>query len=246
MMRQSSDRSPRRFTTVEPPSTTVEATPEFVTDALRDGGMIDSGTAVVGGRARADRRGRRHRRPAGAAAAALRGPAAGAPGTVILKLPSQFPENRAVGDHFNFYEREGRFYQQLGDKLPMRIAALLLEPHRPGANSFGLLLEDLGRPHDDQPGRRRRPRAGRPGARRRSAAAARRVVGVAGARQPRRGCPASTTRSTSPPARSTATSWPHVRRAHRRRAPGRAPSSSASGPRRVRGPDARRRSPRRR
>ena len=39
--------------------------------------------------------------------------AAGAPGTVILKIPSQYPENRAVGDHFDFYQREGRFYEQL-------------------------------------------------------------------------------------------------------------------------------------
>ena len=42
-----------------------------------------------------------------------------ASGSVVLKLPSHFPENRAQGDHFNFYEREGRFYQHLADKLPV-------------------------------------------------------------------------------------------------------------------------------
>ena len=33
------------------------------------------------------------------------GPATGAPGSVVVKLPSHLPENRAVGEHFRFYER---------------------------------------------------------------------------------------------------------------------------------------------
>src|SRR3954471_19208023 len=100
---------------MELPSTTAEATAEFVTWALRTGGVIDSttsvtevehdtigeGVGIVGQLARLQLR--------------YEGVALRAPGTVILKLPSQFPENRAVADHFNFYEREGRFYQQLSD-----------------------------------------------------------------------------------------------------------------------------------
>src|SRR5436853_465406 len=112
-----SGRIEMRVAHVELPLTTADATPEFVTNALQQGGVIDSGTRVtevehepigegvgiVGQLARLQLR--------------YAGVAAGAPGTVIVKLPSQFPENRAVADHFNFYEREGRFYQQLGDKL---------------------------------------------------------------------------------------------------------------------------------
>ena len=66
------------------------------------------------------------------------------PGSVILKIPSQFPENRAVADHFDFYRREGRFYQQLADKVPVRTAACFWNHMDPDAGSFGLLLEDLG------------------------------------------------------------------------------------------------------
>jgi hypothetical protein len=130
---------------VELPLTTADATREFVTDALRAGGVIDSGTratevehepigegvGIVGQLARLQLR--------------YEGVASGAPGTVILKLPSQFPQNRAVADHFNFYEREGRFYQQLCDKLPVRTAACYWNHIDTTANSFGLLLEDLGR-----------------------------------------------------------------------------------------------------
>jgi hypothetical protein len=143
-MRQSSENDPRSLTTVDLPSTTADATAEFVTGALRAGGVIDTATAVsevehesigegvgiVGQLARLQLR--------------YKGAAAGAPGTVILKLPSQFPENRAIGDHFNFYEREGRFYQQLGDKLTIRTPRCYWNHIDVDTNSFGLLLEDLG------------------------------------------------------------------------------------------------------
>src|SRR3954468_12453977 len=129
---------------VKLPLTTADASPGFVTDALRSGGVIDSATSVteiehetigegigiVGQLARLQLR--------------YAGVAAGAPGTVILKLPSQFAENRAVADHFNFYEREGRFYQQLNDKLPLRTAACYWNHIDVDNQTFGLLLEDLG------------------------------------------------------------------------------------------------------
>ena len=72
------------------------------------------------------------------------GQAAGAPGTVILKIPSEYPENRQVADHFNFYEREGRFYQQIGDKLGLRTPGCYWNHIDVERQQFGLLLEDLG------------------------------------------------------------------------------------------------------
>jgi hypothetical protein len=63
---------------------------------------------------------------------------------VILKIPSQFAENRAVADHFDFYRREGSFYQQLADKVPVRTAACYWNHLDPASGAFGLLLEDLG------------------------------------------------------------------------------------------------------
>ena len=128
----------------ELPHQTEEATPAFVTDCLRDGGVLDRassvaevghepigvGVGIVGQLARLSLR--------------YDGEALGAPGSVVLKLPSHFPENRAQGDHFNFYEREGRFYEQLADKLPTRTARCYWNLIDCDANQFGLLLEDLG------------------------------------------------------------------------------------------------------
>lgn len=129
---------------VEVPHTTQDADAAFVTAALREGGLIGStsavaevehdtigeGVGIVGQLARLQLR--------------YDGQASGAPGTVILKLPSQYPENRAVGDHFRFYEREGRFYDQLADKVPMRTAQCYWNHVDPTTGTFGMLLEDLG------------------------------------------------------------------------------------------------------
>ena len=128
---------------VEVPLTTEDATPDFVTGALREGGAIGPdtrvaevehepigvGVGIVGQLARLHLR--------------YEGQAEGAPGTVVLKIPSQFPENRAVGDHFHFYEREGRFYREIGGKLPMATPRCYWNHVDPAANAFGLLLEDL-------------------------------------------------------------------------------------------------------
>jgi hypothetical protein len=126
------------------PATTADATPEFLTEALREGGVLgrDSsvaevdhepigvGVGIVGQLARLQLR--------------YDGQAQGAPGMVVLKMPSEFPENRAVGDHFNFYEREGRFYQQIGAKLDLRTPRCFWNHIDPDSGTFGLLLEDLG------------------------------------------------------------------------------------------------------
>lgn len=129
---------------VEVPHTTQDADAAFVTAALHEGGVLSSGTRVaeveheaigegvgiVGQLARLQLR--------------YDGQAAGAPGTVILKIPSQYPENRAMGDHFSFYEREARFYDLLADKVPLRTAQCYWNHAEPATGSFGLLLEDLG------------------------------------------------------------------------------------------------------
>ncbi|MGH8997382.1 MAG: hypothetical protein ACRDYB_15355, partial [Acidimicrobiales bacterium] len=102
------------------PSRTEDTTVEFLTEALRSGGVIGGDTSVaeieheqigvgvgiVGQLARLSLR--------------YAGEAPGAPGNVVLKIPSEFPENRAIGNYFHFYEREGRFYREIGEKLTMR------------------------------------------------------------------------------------------------------------------------------
>ncbi len=129
---------------VQVPATTAEADASFLTEALRSSGVITSATSVaevehvtigegvgiVGQLARLQLR--------------YDGPATAAPGTVIIKIPSQYPENRAVADHFNFYEREGRFYQLLADKVPVRTPQCYWNEIDADGGEFGLLLEDLG------------------------------------------------------------------------------------------------------
>lgn len=129
---------------VEVPVRTEDADPEFVTSALRSSGVIGAGTrvaevehdAIGEGVGIVGQLARLHLR--------YDGQAAGAPGTVVLKIPSQYPENRAVGDHFDFYQREGRFYEQLADKVPVRTADCYWNHIDAEHGVFGLLLEDLG------------------------------------------------------------------------------------------------------
>ena len=125
------------------PSSTDEVTPAFLTEALRSTGAIGTdtevaemhhetigeGVGIVGQLARLTLR--------------YAGPATGAPGSVVIKLPSSFPENRAVGDHFRFYEREGRFYEQIGGKVELRTPRCYWNHLDPATDTFGLLLEDL-------------------------------------------------------------------------------------------------------
>jgi aminoglycoside phosphotransferase (APT) family kinase protein len=125
------------------PRATIDATPEFVTDALRSGGTIGAdtrvaevehctigeGVGVMGTLARLTLR--------------FSGPAVRAPSSVIIKLPSEFPESRGVGNHFRLYEREGRFYEQLGDKLSVRTPHCYFNHVDLEGDEFALLLEDF-------------------------------------------------------------------------------------------------------
>lgn len=126
------------------PATTEEVTAEYVTSALQEGGVIDrdttvaelshepigEGVGIVGQLARLTLR--------------YDGVAEGAPSSVVVKMPSQFPENRAIGEHFDFYAREGRFYQQIGDKSALRTPRCYHNRCDPDAGEYLLLLEDFG------------------------------------------------------------------------------------------------------
>jgi aminoglycoside phosphotransferase (APT) family kinase protein len=129
---------------VEVPSTTDAASPAFVTSALRASGTLPSnaevtevehteigvGVGIVGQLARLG--------------LTVEGDGADdLPGSMVLKIPSHLPQNRAVADHFNFYEREGRFYEQIGGKLAVRTPRCHWNHIDTESGSFGLLLEDL-------------------------------------------------------------------------------------------------------
>jgi hypothetical protein len=126
------------------PRVTEDASADYVTQALRSTGVIDDATAVA--EVEHQRIGEGVGLMCNLARLTLRyhGPAHGAPSSVILKVPSDLPENRGVGDHFGFYEREGRFYAEIADSLPVRTPHCYANHIDVEANEFALLLEDFG------------------------------------------------------------------------------------------------------
>lgn len=126
------------------PVVTEDASPDYVTDVLRDAGVIGEATSVV------DVGHERIGEGVGLMCTLARltlgydGPADEAPSSVILKVPSNLPENRAVGDHFGFYEREGRFYQDVAESLVVCTPRCFGNHIDVDRNEFALLLEDFG------------------------------------------------------------------------------------------------------
>ncbi len=59
-------------------------------------------------------------------------------------MPSEIRQNRQVGDHFNFYEREGRFYEHVGQSIAVRTPNCLFNHLDVAGNQFALILEDFG------------------------------------------------------------------------------------------------------
>jgi aminoglycoside/choline kinase family phosphotransferase len=126
------------------PELTEDASAEFVTQALRSTGVIDDDTVVA--ELEHDRIGEGVGLMCDLARLTLRygGPAHGAPSSVILKIPSRYPENRAVGNHFRLYEREGRFYEHIGRAIAVRTPNCLFNHIDAEAGEFVLILEDFG------------------------------------------------------------------------------------------------------
>jgi hypothetical protein len=123
------------------PRTLADVTSDWVSSTLRAGGHLGDATvtgvdvreltqatAVFGVLARV--------------AVAYDGPAPGAPTSLVLKLPTQAPENFEVGKALRLYEREVAFYRELGGGLPVRVPRC----YHAGVDEEGrtaLLLEDL-------------------------------------------------------------------------------------------------------
>ena len=126
------------------PATTEDATAEFLTYALRSSGVLHADSAVA--EVEHDRIGEGVGLMCELARLTVRyrGPAHGAPSSVIVKVPSTAPENRNVGDHFRLYEREGRFYQHLADAVPVRTPQCLANCIDVENGLYALVLEDFG------------------------------------------------------------------------------------------------------
>ncbi len=71
------------------------------------------------------------------------GDAAGAPPTLIAKFPSPDPGAREIANLYGMYEREVRFYTDVGSAVGMRAAECYYCAMEPERDLYVLLLEDL-------------------------------------------------------------------------------------------------------
>ena len=130
-----------------------QLTPEWLTAALRDAGVLD-GASVASAEAEliAEERG------IGGRVARVRlrydRPAPRAPASLVAKLPSAIALTRGGGRLLRLPEREVRFYRELAAQLSLRAPACYLAAVDDEGDAFVLLLEDLGAlpPGDDATG----------------------------------------------------------------------------------------------
>ena len=124
------------------PETAAEATVSWVKGALNQGGQplvgrltsvsrqpMCAGSGIFGELTRL-RLGYNDRQP-------------GDPESLVLKLPSRSPTNRARGRLFQLYERETRFYTELAPGLNLRVPRCYWAGSTRESDGSGLLLEDL-------------------------------------------------------------------------------------------------------
>lgn len=72
------------------------------------------------------------------------GAVAALPATLIAKLPSSLPENRALGLLMGWYEAEHRFYSDLAADVGLRTPQCWFSGGDAAAERYTLLLEDVG------------------------------------------------------------------------------------------------------
>ena len=70
-------------------------------------------------------------------------PADDAPASVVVKLPSHAPANKAIGMQFKFYEREVRFYREVAPTARVKVPRVWYEAMNVDTEEFVLVLEDL-------------------------------------------------------------------------------------------------------
>lgn len=70
--------------------------------------------------------------------------AAGAPASVVVKLPAADPLHRDIGNFYGAYEREIRFYQEIAPHSPIRLPRTFGLAMDREAGAYVLVLEDLG------------------------------------------------------------------------------------------------------
>ena len=116
-------------------------TPEWLTRALREKGVLAADTAITGVAASQVGEGVGMMSEVSRLTPTYDGPAGGAPRSFIAKYASQNPTNRQIAMSFNLYEREVRYFAELDALTSARCpAAYLTELDGDG---FLILMEDM-------------------------------------------------------------------------------------------------------
>ena len=172
------------------PGDLAQFTPAWLNDALRDSGVL-GGARVAEARAELVAADRGIGGTVARIHLAYEGDAAGAPASIIAKLPSTIELTRGGGRFLRLPEREVRFYSELAERVPLRTADCYYAAIDDDGDAFVLLIEDLGAMES----RRRRggddARARGAGGRR-DGRSARRVVALARPSMRSSGCRRST------------------------------------------------------
>ena len=129
------------------PTTTSEITAEWMTEALRESGVIGADTSVASVVLDLAAAGVGFMGEIGKVGVVYEGASTDAPTSVIAKFPTASVEVRTMMHPARIYEREHRFYAELAAKSPLRTPALFhvtceLAEH-PDDERYLLLMEDL-------------------------------------------------------------------------------------------------------
>jgi hypothetical protein len=129
-------------TTLEIPSGLQALTPDWLTRALKQNGVINS-ASVVSFDTKIIGAGAGFMGELGQVKPQYDKTEPGAPRSLVAKLPAAAPENREVAMFFRFYEREVRFYEEIAEKVELRTPRRYYSAFEPETGDYVLLLEDL-------------------------------------------------------------------------------------------------------
>jgi hypothetical protein len=126
------------------PTTPADLTAGWLTEALRAGGVIPGDAAVKSASHEVLGQGAGFIGQIARVTLAYDRPIAGAPATLIAKMPALDPGARELAGLYGLYEREYRFYRELADEITFRTPHCYYSDGDAEKVEYILLLEDLG------------------------------------------------------------------------------------------------------
>lgn len=130
--------------TLSIPTTPDDLTAAWLTDALRAGGAIGADVSVTSAVPQTLGEGAGFIGQIARVTLTYDRAGAGAPATLIAKMPALDPGARELAGLYGLYEREYRFYRELADEITFRTARCYYSAGDAEKVEYVLLLEDLG------------------------------------------------------------------------------------------------------